>query len=172
MLDFVKRGFQHVLHRADEIVGKAVEIALASSQNNRDEAARLDGELAEVEARQTRLVELLMDRGIGDAAKAAVNRQLTEAEGQRKSIQAARDALHDQANANTEELASTIRELLEAAGDNLASITAPEAYNRFAEQLVGPIEVRDGKPTQKLLGDNLLSLPIAGGGFEPPTSGL
>jgi DNA repair exonuclease SbcCD ATPase subunit len=140
-----------VLHRADEIIRKAVAIASQAAESNRDEAGRIRRDVADIEARQSRLVELLLDRGVSEVTKQSVNRQMAECEVDRQRLQAAITNLHDQANDNTETLAETIRALLDAAKENLAAVTKPEAYNRFAEQVVGPIELVNGKPAQKKL---------------------
>ena len=185
LIDFVKGGFQHVLSRADEIIARATELAREAVKSNRGEADRLKADLAAVESDQERLIELMMDRSIGEAAKQSINRKLADAEARRAKLHEALDGLRETANENTDQLAETIRELFDAAQENLAAVATPEQYNRFIDQIIGPMEVAPGKrPVQKKMpaaeatGDNLVNgkrhLPrlIAGGGFEPPTSGL
>ncbi len=153
-------------------------------EGNREEAGRIKREVAAVEAEQARLVELLMDRALPESAKGAIGRKLTEAEQQRAALLAALDGLHDDANNNLQGLAAVIRETFTAARENLAAAATPQEFNRFVEQFVGPMTVGgDGTVQQKtpaaeatgVVPDPSRVAPIgciAGGGFEPPTSGL
>ena len=55
--------------------------------------------------------------------------------------------------------------------------STPEQFNRFVEEFVGPMMIEaDGAIRQKQLpsaeAEGNLKSNIAGGGFEPPTSGL
>jgi hypothetical protein len=116
-----------------------LELATEAVKSNRVEADRLKTELADVEAQQARFVELLMDRSISDPAKQAINRQMTEAEKRRDDLLAALDGLRQDANDNTESLAAMVREVFDAAKENLQAATSPEGFNRFVEQFVGPM---------------------------------
>ncbi len=106
-------------------VARALELATEAAKGNRDEAGRLRRELAELEAEQGRLVELLMDRGIAEAAKASISRKPTDAEKQRAETLAALDGLHDDANDNTEGIAAIVREVFAAAREILAAAATP-----------------------------------------------
>jgi hypothetical protein len=57
----------------------------------------------------------------------------------------------------------------------LASISTPAEFNRFVERFVGPFVLIGDGSVQKEAPVGAVSHPtggIAGGGFEPPTSGL
>ncbi len=98
-------------------------------------------------------------------------------------------------------LAAAIRLAFDEARDSLATAATPEQFNRFVDEFVGPMEVQpDGSVLQKRLpgseieesmriptmgklvrvskqmppagAEGNLQSNIAGGGFEPPTSGL
>jgi site-specific DNA recombinase len=188
LVSFVKSGFEHVLNRADEIVSQACKLAAKMVASNRGEADRIKGEIASLDKDLSRLGALLVDADIAaePAAKKALVRQLADVEHKRDGLLSALDNLRDDANENTEGLAATIRELLEVVRENLGGAATPEQFNRFAELLVGPVEIAGGReghttsisqkklPAAEATGNpsNHLSRPIAGGGFEPPTSGL
>ncbi len=172
----VARVFEH----EKEIIERALALATEASKGNRDETARLKSELAEAESDQARLVELLMDRDISADAKKAISRKMTDTEARHAGIIAAIERLHTEANDNVEGLAAIIRETFEMARENLAAAATPAEFNRFVEQFVGAMTVTpDGTVTQKKtpvadatgVNSNLIR-SIAGGGFEPPTSGL
>jgi DNA invertase Pin-like site-specific DNA recombinase len=143
---------------------------------NRGDAERIRAEIKELDARQTRSYELLLDRSISEGTKQAINRQMTEAEAERAHLQSALDGLLNDANDNTDALVNTIRDLFDTAKENLAAAGTPEAYNRFIEQVVGPIELVDGNPTQKELppaetvgsdAESRLARPVAGACSDP-----
>ena len=176
---------QRVLSREDEIIAGIVEFAREASKGNRDEAVRIKGDIAAAEKEQARLVELLMNQDIGDAAKAVISRKLAEIESKRADLLAAVDGLHDEANNNTDLIAKLARQVFEDLRDGLQRVATPEELNRFFEQFVGPMVAgTDGSVAQKkppaALATGGVLIPrkshlqgvVAGGGFEPPTSGL
>ena len=178
LVEVVNGRMGRVFEREDEIIAIALEAAGRASQGSREDAARIKGMLADVDAEQTRSRELLADRALPDAAKAAIGRQMADAEQRRTDLLAALDGLRDDANDNLEGLAAIVREVFAAARENLAAVKGmtPTEYNRFIERFVGPmVAAPDGSVAQKEApcnGVSQLQGVIAGGGFEPPTSGL
>jgi DNA invertase Pin-like site-specific DNA recombinase len=183
VMELVQQRFAFITDHADEIIRQAIGVATAAVRSNRDEAARLKSELAAVEADQSRLVELLMDRSIADAAKATISRKLADAEARHQTLRAALDDLREDANDSTEELAEAVREVFEQAKQNLAAIDSPATYNRFVDTFIGAMEADEHgaisqkkTPVTEATGVNQYPVSptrcIAGGGFEPPTSGL
>jgi site-specific DNA recombinase len=177
VLAMVKGRFERIFTHSDEIIARAIEVATEAIKGNREAADRLKGEIASIEADQARHVELLMDRKIGEVAKREVSKAMADADARRLELQRSLDGLRDDANQNTEVLAAMVRKVFDEARENLAAAVTPEAFNRFVERFVGPLEIQaDGTVKQKktppaLAGGGLIR-PIAGGGFEPPTSGL
>ena len=92
------------------------------------------------------------------------------------ALLASLDGLREQANENTEDIAEAARRIVERARENLAAASTPEAFNRFVDGFVGPIEktpqgiVKRQMPLSEDKGT--VQRSVAGGGFEPPTSGL
>ena len=173
----VQDRFRRAFEQSEKIIARAVELATAAARGNRDDANRLKRELATVDGRQTRLVALLVDPDIAPATKQALNRQIANAETERADLLSALDRLREDANMNTEELAQAVREAFAEARESLAMATAPDQFNRFVERFVGPMTVKAGgdvvkrePPAADAAGG--LTGCIAGGGFEPPTSGL
>jgi replicative superfamily II helicase len=177
ILAMIRHRFAHLFKQRDRIIGRAMEIATEAVKDNRAEADRINRQLADVEREQSRLVELLMDRAIPDAAKTSLGRKLADVERQRELLLAAIDGLREQATADTAGLAKAIRHAFDEARESLASVATPEQFNRFVDEFVGPMEVQaDGAVTQKKTpsadSEGVLQSNVAGGGFEPPTSGL
>jgi hypothetical protein len=79
LVEVVNGRLGRVFEREDEILARTLELATESAKGNRDDAARLKRELAAVELEQARRGELLMDRELPAAAKAAIGRQMSEA---------------------------------------------------------------------------------------------
>ena len=87
------------------------------------------------------------------------------------------DGLREQATCDTEGLATAIRKAFGDARQALTSAKTAEQFNRFVEEVFGPLEIQaDGSLRQKQLppveAEGNRKSNIAGGGFEPPTSGL
>ena len=118
-----------------------------------------------------------MDRAIPEAAKASIGRELAEVEQRRGELHASLDGLREQANDNTDAIAEAVRRVFERARVGLAQASTPEAFNKFVEQFVGPMQaLPDGTFTEKQMppacAEGIVQRQVAGGGFEPPTSGL
>ncbi len=178
LMAVVKDRFARLFKHEDRIIARALELAAAAVKSNRGEADRIKSELAAVEGRQSRLVELMMDRQIPASAKATFGREMAEAEDRRAMLLAALDGLREQANAHTAGLAAAVREAFEVARESLAAAATPEQFNRLVDDFIGPLEIQaDGglvpqKQTPPASAEGNLLEYVAGGGFEPPTSGL
>ena len=177
LLATIQDRFKHLFDNPEGLIAEALEIATEAAQGNREDADRIKAQLSDIESQQRRRGELLMDRAIPDAAKATIGRQMAEDEQQRTLLLAALDGVREQAGADLEGLAAAIRECFDDARQRLAEIATPEELNRLVEQFVGPIVVKaDGSiyPKQMPPVDTrgIVQGSIAGGGFEPPTSGL
>ena len=146
-------------------------------KENRQDASRIKEQLAEVEDEQATLIERLMDKAIPAAAKEALGRKLAEVEKRRNMLLAGIDGLREQATDDTEGLAGLIRKAIDDARDMLTSAATPELFNRWVDEHFGPLEIGpDGAIHQKQMppadAEGTAIGYIAGGGFEPPTSGL
>ena len=179
LVGMVNERFASVFNHTEEIVARAVEIAREASKGNRQEGERIKAEVRAIEVEQERLVELVMDPSLNGSMKTILNRKAAELEQQRATLQTALDGLRDSANDTTEGLATIVRAVFSRARKSLADIATPAEFNRFVEQFVGPVTVDGaGVVTQKQLppasaeGSGHQIRCIAGGGFEPPTSGL
>ena len=177
VLTVIRDSFAKLFDRKDQIIARAMEMAHEAVKDNRDEADRIKRQLADADAEQGRLVELLMDRAIPEAAKQSIGRKLAEVEERRTLLLAAIDGLREQATADTEGLAAAVRAAFEDARQQLAEASTPEKVNRLIDNLVGPmVLLPDGglaeKQTPPAGAEGALHEYIAGGGFEPPTSGL
>jgi site-specific DNA recombinase len=187
LIEVVNGRIGKVFGQEDEIIARAIEIAGEATRGNREDAKRIKDELADVETDQERLIELMMDRAISATAKQSINRKMTEAETRRAALLASLDGLREDANANADGLAAIVREVFASARENLASAATPELFNRFVEQFVGGMTASTtgdvgAKKMPAALATGTIPVPsmrqsalhgcIAGGGFEPPTSGL
>ncbi len=176
LLGMVQDRFARVFRHRDRIIERALGIATAATQQNRTDAERIKAELLELDAEQDRRGELLMDRALPEAAKTVIGRQMADAEQRRQMLLASLDRLREQANADTEGLAATIRQVFDEARDRLATATTPEEMNRLFDEFIGPVTVNaDGGLAQKEPPAEVasgLQKVIAGEGFEPSTSGL
>jgi hypothetical protein len=72
----VQQRFPRLPQLEGRIIARALELATAAVSRNRAQGDAVQAKLAEAEVRQGRLVELLMDRAIPEAAKASTGREL------------------------------------------------------------------------------------------------
>jgi len=109
-------------------------------------------------------------------AKKALSRQLGEAEAKREGLNNLMQSVAVQATEGAEELAFAVRSAFEEAKARFGELASSAEFNRFVGEVVGPMLVlSDGRVTQKATAptaDAMGAVGIAGGGFEPPTSGL
>src|SRR5262249_48197197 len=153
-----------------------------AARGNRDEADRIRAELAAIERELRTLSGLLIDPDVlaQPLAKRTVLRKAAEAEGRRDALQGTLGQLLDKANEDVDRLATIIREKCEQAKACWESIATPAQLNQLIGEFVGPSMVTvDGRllpvaKKEEATGLAVASVPgvIAGGGFEPPTSGL
>ncbi len=178
----VTAAVQAVFDDADGVLAEALTVARETLELNRSESNRLRTEVADLDKRLTGLSRLLVDPDIEPMAKRSVARQMAEAEAERETFQLAMEAVAARAMTDADDLAADVRQALSEVRANIAGMATPALLNRFVEEVVGPMLVRkDGTvvqkesvsenkaaPTTKVMG----AASIAGGGFEPPTSGL
>ena len=179
LMSAVMQSVASIFEQADRIVARAVEAAQLALNDSRTEAVSIRRQLGDLDADARDLVRLLRDPQIESGAKAAVSRQLAETEVRRQALQAALDRLVEGAEQNTEKLAAAVRRAFEAARRDFTTLAAPAELNRFVGQFIGPMVLHaDGiirprettTPVDESTG--VATGNIAGGGFEPPTSGL
>ena len=175
MLDAVRDDYAAIFDDTDAIIAGATQRAKDLSKVQQENVGRIGSEIGELDRKIKSMMALLVDPDIDTNAKKAVSRQMGELEQRREQLHEATGRLAREAGETTERLASAIQQGMREAKASLASITSPAEFNRLAARFVGPIEVRsDGGFQQKSL-CQVLSHPteaVAGGGFEPPTSGL
>ena len=103
----------------------------------------------------------------------------------REQLREALEAVAVRGIANSDDLLADVRSAFLEARQNFAGLLTPPQLNRFIEEVAGPMLVLpDGRVVQKNdewsinddarkeSDDSLRAPGIAGGGFEPPTSGL
>ena len=85
------------------------------------------------------------------------------------------------ANDDMDEFIYAVRQAVFEVKDSLIEAVTPAKLNRFVEDWIGPIQVKaDGTlhplslemPTASDDSEAVVTGNVAGGGFEPPTSGL
>jgi site-specific DNA recombinase len=173
----IRDRFACAFKNKKKIIAVALKVAAEAVRENRQDADRIKAQLAEAEGEQSRLVELLMDRGITAKAKDAIGRKLAEVEERRDALLAGMDGLREQATADTEGLAAVVEEIFNDARESLDKAVTPEQMNRAIDEVFGPLEIHaDGTVIQRQMppaeAGGIMHGNIAGGGFEPPTSGL
>ena len=146
ILAIIQNRFAGLFEHRDRIIARALEVAAEAVRDNRADADRVKGQLSDVEAGRDMLIASI-------------------------------DGLREQATADTEGLAAVVAEVFDDARRRLTDVATPEQYNRMVDDLIGPMEIPpDGAVTQKQLppasAEGGCKSVIAGGGFEPPTSGL
>ncbi len=119
-------------------------------------------------------------RGLGGEplARKAVLRKAADLEGKREGLQSSLDHLLDKSSDDTDQLAKIVRGKLLEAKKRWEAVASPAQLNQLSGELVGPslvssdgrlLSVEKEKPAH--VNDDVHGA-IAGGGFEPPTSGL
>jgi site-specific DNA recombinase len=169
-----------VFNDIDAMASAAVEEAQQAAQGNKVEADRLRVELAQVDRELATVGGLLVDPDVlaEPMAKKTLLRKAAEVEGRREALQGSLAALLDKANDDTGRLADVVRRKLLDAKDRWEAVASPAQLNQLIGEFVGPSVVT---PDGRLIEAGAIKNPahacdvhgvIAGGGFEPPTSGL
>jgi chromosome segregation ATPase len=175
VLAIIQEDYAAIFDDADSIIEEVTARAQELSRSQRQDVTRIEAEIRELDRKSGAVMPLLADPEIDAHAKRAISRQLRELEQRREELQGAMGRLAIEAGETTEKLAGAVRQAMDEARASLARVQIPAELNRFVARFVGPIEVRgDGVIQQKSPGQ-MLSHPtgaVAGGGFEPPTSGL
>ena len=166
---------------AESLVEAALKEAEEAVSSRRGEAERVRAEVARLADENERLVRLLLDPDIDQGTKKVISRQIADAEAKREDLQEAVERLDVQATGQTEKMAGAVRRALAEARESLAAVAAPAELHRFVEDFVGPMIVQpDGTIAPRFpetqtasAGAEAVAIGnVAGGGFEPPTSGL
>jgi len=145
------------------------------SKSQQEGITKIKSELATLDKQIRPLVSLLVDPDIDSSAKKTVSRQIGELEQRREQLNGAMGLVAEVATETTERLGRAVRQALDEARALLSSVSSPAEFNRFVARFVGPIVVGGDGSIQQKTPVGMLSHPtgdIAGGGFEPPTSGL
>lgn len=171
----VQDAMSAVFDDMDGVLDEVAAMASEALEANRSESARLKGEIAEADRFIGNLTRLLADPDIEAGAKKAIARQLAEHEGKREELRQALEAVAVQAALDMDDLMADCRQAFVEAKENFAGLMTPAQVNRFVAEVVGPMTVLpDGRVVQKETAttEEVVAAGIAGGGFEPPTSGL
>jgi DNA invertase Pin-like site-specific DNA recombinase len=180
LLAEVLAAYQSIFDDADLIVDAAARKAerILSAQNDRLEMVHC--ELGRIDGEIDRLHSLLLDAADEPAARRSLLRKIGEMETERETLQKTTAALASQSNLNASRLSAAVRQAFGEARDSLTNVASPAQLHRFIEDFVGPMLVKpDGSIIPKLEttqpsvdSEGCVTGNIAGGGFEPPTSGL
>ncbi len=181
LMERIKATYAEVFADADSIIEDAIEEARKLMQSNRGELQRVRARIADLDKKIASMTRLLVDPDIDATAKRAVSRQMGEMETERERLQGAVAELATDANENTARLASAVRQALAEAEESLETVATPTEMRDFIEQYVGPMELTETgevvrrnpeTETAPAEAEAVVKRSIAGGGFEPPTSGL
>ena len=172
---------QSIFNDADKLISMTLNEAQRLMEDNHSRIRDFRNKINVIEKEIRELTRLIMDPEIGIDAKRAISRQMGEKEAARTTYDNTITHLSSADHQNSERLVTEVRKSLEKARNNFANMTDPQVLNRFIEDFIGPITVSaDGSltstptPTKSAPADAEAEVPayIAGGGFEPPTSGL
>jgi site-specific DNA recombinase len=185
LMDRVTRAMTAMFEDMDAVLVEAAAMAKETLDLNRNESDRLKAQMAEQDKLLVGLSRILIDPDIEPLAKKSIARQMAEAESKREQLREALEAVAVRGIANSDDLLADVRSAFLEARQNFAGLLTPPQLNRFIEEVAGPMLVMaDGTVVQKNddwainddarneSGDSLRAPSIAGGGFEPPTSGL
>jgi site-specific DNA recombinase len=185
LMDRVTRAMTAMFDDVDAVLGEAAAMAKEVLDLNRNESDRLKAQIAEQDKLLTGLSRVLIDPDIEPLAKKSIARQMAEAEGKREQLRQTLESVAVQAVVNSDNLLADVRRAFLEAKQNFAGLLTPPQLNRFIEEVAGPMLIlSDGSVVQKNddwtvnddarkeSADSLRAPGIAGGGFEPPTSGL
>jgi len=164
----------------DGMAAAAVVEAQQAAQGNRMESDRIRAELVQVDRELASVADLLVDPEVlaEPLAKKTLLRKASEIEGRREALQNSLAILLDKANEDTGRLASVVRRKLLQAKERWESVGSPAHLNQLIGDFIGPSIVTadehllDAGATKNPAHVDDVHGVIAGGGFEPPTSGL
>ena len=163
------------------MVAGATKLALNQIDSGRAEAANLEGQIAEIDAQTKTLMQVMMNPLIDKGALTAFSRQISEKEGERKKVELRLSRAGAPASHGQERLAKHVHTAYRRACESFSQIVSPGQLNRFVEDYVGTMNLRsDGvvvprsaeTTTASDESEAVVHIAVAGGGFEPPTSGL
>lgn len=181
LVDLVTGICSDILADADAVIAAATKIGLKRLDAGRLESLRLQNEIANLDAQSISLMKLMMNPAIVPEAMTAFSRQIGEKEAERKKMEhrLAQTALA--ASEGVERFQRSIRIAYRRACENFAQILSGPVMNRFVEEFIGPMALTsDGRveprsaetTTASAEAEAVVNGSVAGGGFEPPTSGL
>ena len=172
----IQADYEMIFDDSDGIIDAAIKRMEELSKSQQQDGGRIKGELVEIDRKIGSMMGLMIDPDFDPVAKRALSRQRGELEQRREQLNGAMANLAEAGVENTAKFTRVIRQALEEARASLASITTPAEFNRFVARFVGPVSVGADGVIQRIKNPGrMLSHPtgdIAGGGFEPPTSGL
>ena len=175
ILDAIRSDYDGIFGDADQIIAGAIQRAKELSKHQQQDVTRIESDVRELDKQIRALMGLLIDPDVDTNAKKSVSRQMGELEQRREQLRDATTRLAREAGENTDKLATAINQAMNEAKASLAGIVSPATFNRFVARFVGNIEILADGDFQQKSPDQMLPHPtgaIAGGGFEPPTSGL
>jgi hypothetical protein len=123
----------------------------------------------------------MMNPAIDAGALTAFSRQIAEKEGERKKMERRLGQIGASAAQGQERPDQAVRTAYRRVGENLKLITSDSHMNRFVEEQIGPMLLTSEgvavprsleNTTASALAKAAVNISVAGGGFEPPTSGL
>ncbi len=185
LMERVTKAMSAMFEDMDAVLAEAMAMAKDVLDLNRTESDRLKTQIGEQDKLLVGLSRILIDPDIEPLAKKSIARQMAEAEGKREQLREALESVAVQSVTDSDNLLVDVRRAFLEAKQNFAGLLTPPQMNRFIEEVAGPMLIlADGsvvqkdeasstnKRARKESGDSLRAPSIAGGGFEPPTSGL
>jgi site-specific DNA recombinase len=175
VLEIIKSDYAAIFDDQDDLISSVIGRTKELSKSQQSDVARVKAELAELDKQTKPLLALLTNPDVHPSAISAVSRQIGELEVRRQQMNTAMGRLAQEAGETTEKLADAVRMALEEAKRCLASVSSPAEFNRFVARFVGPFVVAGDGSVKAKSPVGAVTHPtgdIAGGGFEPPTSGL
>ena len=156
------------------------------------EANRLNRQMTDLDAQSRVLMGLMMNPVIDAGALTAFSRQIAEREAERKKLEGRLARVASLSCQGEERLTRCVRTAYRQVRERFAETVMPSQLNRFVEDYIGPMELTSAgtvvpKKLPRPLGgassthetttasdesEAVVNISVAGGGFEPPTSGL
>lgn len=159
LLASLQKACSAVFADIEGMVQDALAVAQAATALNRQDADRVQGQLRELNAKISILMESLADPEMDLVAKRAIGRQVGELEAKRTDLDEAVHRLLDKANDDADALGKIIRSKLEAAKDRWETLAGPAHLNGLIAEFVGPSLV---SPEGLLLAVDAKKNPVPG----------